>query len=200
MAQINIVLEFRYTSFMLARTHSLFAFSCMVGTVAYMGTKNVSTATTVACLFFNTIGSLLPDIDQASNRLWDLLPAGETIGKALGVFMKHRGISHSLVGIFLVDKFSFWLVSNLFNANLVDTKLVYWSLMIGFISHILADSLTEEGVPLFYPLKKNFGIPPIKPWRIKTGGWFENLVVTPLLIFYLLWLFVVYWPVFAQMA
>lgn len=184
---------------MVARTHSLFAFTCMVGTVAYLGTSNVNTATIIACLFFNTIGALLPDIDQASNRLWDLLPVGESIGKALGVFMKHRGISHSFLGIFLVDKFSFWLISNLFNENFVDTKMVYWALMIGFISHIVADSLTEEGVPLLFPLRKNFGMPPIRPWRIKTGGWFENLVVAPMLIFSTLWIFVVYWPVFNQL-
>ncbi len=183
---------------MVARTHSLFAFTCMLGAVAYFGTKDVSTATIVACLFFNTIGALLPDIDQASNRLWDLLPIGESIGKALGVFMKHRGISHSFLGIFLADKFSYWLITNLFNTGFVDTKMVYWSLMIGFISHIAADSLTEEGVPLLYPLKINFGLPPIKPWRIKTGGWYENMVVAPSLIFCCLWLVVVYWPIFGN--
>ncbi len=137
---------------MVARTHSLFAFTCMLGAATYLGTKDVSTSTIVACLFFNTIGALLPDIDQASNRLWDLLPAGESIGKALGVFMKHRGISHSFLGIFLADKLCYWLITNLFNENFVDVKLVYWSVMIGFISYIIADSLTEEGVPLLYPL------------------------------------------------
>lgn len=144
-------------------------------------------------MFFNTIGALLPDIDQASNRLWDLLPAGESIGKALGVFMKHRGISHSFVGIFLADKFSYWLITNLFNENFVDVRLVYWSLMIGFISHIVADSLTEEGVPLLYPLKMNFGLPPIRPWRIKTGGWFENLVVMPVTGVCAIYLLSLYW-------
>ncbi len=178
---------------MVARTHSLFAFSCLIGVAYYTGTKDLSTATIVACLFFNTIGALLPDIDQASNRLWDLLPAGESIGKALGVFMKHRGISHSLLGIFLIDMFSFWLISNLFNDGFVDTSIVYWSVMIGVISHIVADSFTEEGVPLLYPLKINFGFPPVKPWRIKTGGWFENLVFTPIIGLAAIYFLSLYW-------
>jgi inner membrane protein len=178
---------------MVARTHSLFAFTCLVGVAYYTGTKDISTSTIVACMFFNTIGALLPDIDQASNRLWDLLPAGESIGKALGVFMKHRGISHSFVGIFLADKFSYWLITNLFNENFVDVRLVYWSLMTGFISHIVADSLTEEGVPLLYPLKMNFGLPPIRSWRIKTGGWFENLVVVPVTGLSTIYLLSLYW-------
>lgn len=165
----------------------------MVGAATYFGASDIATSTIVACMFFNTIGALLPDIDQASNRLWDLLPAGESIGKALGVFMKHRGISHSFVGIFLADKFTYWLITNLFNENFVDVKLVYWSVMIGFISHIIADSLTEEGVPLLYPLKINFGMPPIKPWRIKTGGWFENLVVMPVTGVCAIYLLSLYW-------
>ena len=178
---------------MVARTHSLFAFTCLAGVAVFSKTNDLTTATIVACLFFNTIGALLPDIDQASNRLWDLLPAGESIGKALGVFMKHRGISHSLVGIFLIDKLSFWLTSNLFNPDFVNTQMVYWSLMIGVISHIVADSFTEEGVPLLYPLKINFGVPPIKPWRIKTGGWFENLVFTPVAGLTALYFISLYW-------
>lgn len=178
---------------MIARTHSLFAFTCLAGAAYYAGTKDLSTSTIIACMFFNTIGALLPDIDQASNRLWDLLPAGESIGKALGVFMKHRGISHSFLGIFLIDKFSFWLVTNLFNENFVDVSLVYWSLMIGVISHVIADSLTEEGVPLLYPLKINFGLPPIRSWRIKTGGWFENLVVMPITGLVAIYFISLYW-------
>ena len=164
---------------MVARTHSIFAFASLAGVVAYTKTNNVGTATLVTGLIFNTVGALLPDIDQASNRLWDLLPAGESIGKALGIFMKHRGISHSFLGIYLIDKLCFWLVNNLFNNSFVNTNMVYWSLMIGYVSHIAADSLTEEGIPLLYPLKINFGFPPIKPWRIKTGGWFETFVVLP---------------------
>jgi hypothetical protein len=42
--------------------------------------------------------------------------------------------------------------------------------------------LTVEGIPLFWPWRKKFGIPP-KPFdgiRIETGKWFENIVIFPL--------------------
>lgn len=178
---------------MLARTHGLIAFASLAGVAWYTDTPEVASATLIICLIFNTIGALLPDIDQASNRLWDLVPGGEMIGKALGVFMKHRGISHSLLGIFLADKFVFWLINNLFNQSFLDTNLVYWSLMIGYISHIAADALTEEGVPLLYPLKISFGMPPVRSWRIKTGGWFENIVVVPVAILVALYFISQYW-------
>jgi membrane-bound metal-dependent hydrolase YbcI (DUF457 family) len=63
--------------------------------------------------------------------------------------------------------------------------------MIGFISHLLADSITEEGVPLLFPISFKFGFPPIKSWRIVTGKWFENLVIFPSLAAYL-FIFVFY--------
>jgi membrane-bound metal-dependent hydrolase YbcI (DUF457 family) len=164
---------------MLAKTHGLVAFSALAGVAVYTGTKNVGTSTIVVCLIFNTVGSLLPDIDQASNRLWDLLPGGETIGRWLGVLMRHRGISHSLLGLFLADKFLFWLIARIFNGEYLNIYLIYWSVIIGYISHLIADSFTEEGVPLLYPIKVNLGLPPVKIWRIKTGRWFEKLIVIP---------------------
>ncbi len=185
---------------MLARAHGLIAFGTLATIATIVEPKSIGNSTLFLCLVFNTIGSMLPDIDQASNRLWDMFPAGEKVGKALGVFMRHRGISHSILGVYLIDRFSFWFTSNIFNESFVDTKLVYWSMMIGVISHIFADSVTEEGVPLLYPLKMKFGVPPVKRWRIKTGGWFENLVVLPMTTFFIAWLLVTYWPVFANLV
>lgn len=183
---------------MLGRTHGLVAFACLTTTVVIFPQSHLTSATIFLSLVANSVGSMTPDIDQASNRLWDLLPWGETIAKALGVFWSHRGISHSLLGLFLFDKLAYWSISTIFNEALVNTNLVYWSLMIGYISHLVADGLTEEGVPLLYPLKMNFGFPPIKPWRIKTGGWFENLMVTPTVVLFTLWILIVYWPSFAN--
>ena len=59
--------------------------------------------------------------------------------------------------------------------------------MIGFVSHLIADSLTVEGVPLFFPLKLNIGIPPIKKLRIQTGNWIEKFIVFPAICLYLVW-------------
>ncbi|HUC94965.1 MAG TPA: metal-dependent hydrolase [Candidatus Saccharimonadales bacterium] len=102
-------------------------------------------------------------------------------------FYKHRTITHSLLGLFIVFKFFEWLLPRIFNPKFIDPKIVFACIMIGFISHLVADSFTEEGIPLFFPLKITFGIPPIKSIRIKTGGWFENFVVFPAVFIYLIW-------------
>ena len=170
---------------MTSRTHDVFAFASLVTVATYYPPATLNLTTAVSCLVGNIVGSLLPDIDQASNRLWDLLPGGNLIGKYLRkIFLSHRTISHSLLGVFLINKILLWLVPKILNPGFIIIELVHASIMIGFISHLLLDSFTEEGLPLFFPLKWKFGFPPIKQWRIETGKWFEKFVVFPAIIVY----------------
>jgi len=173
---------------MTSRAHDVFAFASLVTIAATYPPASLNVTTGISCLIGNIIGSLLPDIDQASNRLWDLLPGGNLVGKIFRkLFLGHRTISHSIIGIFLISKFLLWLLPKILNPDFINTEIVYYSVMIGFISHILIDSFTEEGIPLFFPIKLKIGFPPIASWRIKTGKWFENLVVFPGIIVYILW-------------
>jgi len=159
----------------------------MMATVNY-GPDNLAVPTVIVALVANLVGTLLPDIDQASNRLWDMIPGGNEIGKLLKrVLMGHRTVSHSLIGIMVVYWGMGWLLNRLLNNNFVNINAVFMALMIGYISHLVADGLTEEGLPLLWPIKWKFGIPPIKSWRIKTGKWFENWVVFPTVTLFLIW-------------
>jgi membrane-bound metal-dependent hydrolase YbcI (DUF457 family) len=68
-------------------------------------------------------------------------------------------------------------------------------LVIGYIGHIFGDWITKEGVPLFWPIKKFFGLR-----LFKTGGRFETFL--GILLFgancYLLYLFVVQFNVLSS--
>ena len=174
---------------MIARTHNLISFGSLLTAAIYYPPDKLTLTTFVLALIANIIGSLLPDIDQASNRLWDLLPGGEGLGKILkNIFGPHRTLSHSLLGIYLIYKFNYWLLPIIFNTSFVDTRIIALSLMIGYVSHLAADGITEEGLPLLFPLKIKFGFPMIKSWRIKTGKWFEKYVVFWSVILYIVWL------------
>lgn len=174
---------------MTARTHDLFAFGALLTVAAYFPPTAVKPATALVGIVANIVGALLPDIDQASNRLWDLLPGGNALGKILkNLFLTHRTLSHSFLGTWLVYQALNWILSRLFNSSFVDIPLITVAMMIGYISHLALDGLTEEGLPLLFPLKIRFGFPPIKSWRIKTGGWFEKLVIFPGIIVYIAWL------------
>ncbi len=173
---------------MTSRTHDIFAFASLVTVAAYYPPASLNLATMITSLVGGVVGSLLPDIDQESNRLWDLLPAGQFLGGVLkNVFLAHRTISHSLIGVFAVYKFLGWVLPKLLNPGWINIQIVLASIMIGFLSHLLIDSLTEEGLPLFFPLKLKVGFPPVRPWRIKTGKWFEKFVVFPAIIVYIVW-------------
>jgi inner membrane protein len=173
---------------MTARTHDAFAFAFLITIAAYFPPESINVLTLFSGVLAADIGALLPDLDGAGNRLWDLLPHGDRLGKILRrVFYKHRTITHSLLGFFAIYKFFEWLLPKFLNPSFIDPNIVFACLMIGYVSHLLADSFTEEGLPLLFPLRTKFGIPPIEAWRMKTGKWFENFVVFPGLGVYLIW-------------
>jgi len=173
---------------MTSRTHDAFAFASLVTVAAFYPPVSLNLATLAVSIIGADIGALIPDMDGAGNRLWDLLPAGHSVGKILRrVFYKHRTLTHSLIGVYGIYKLLEWVLVKLLNPAFLDERIVLASIMIGYLSHLLADSLTEEGVPLLFPINISFGIPPIRRFRIKTGKWFENIVVYPVVWIYLIW-------------
>ena len=131
------------------------------------------------------IGALLPDIDNAHS----------TLGKKLGWFSReiqhvvgHRTLLHSFLGLGIVavlgvgleKVIEFLLASRGYAVpvHAIDsTHIVLIALLFGYIMHIAADALTEEGVPLFWPLRKYYGFPPNRHRRFRTGTWPEHVIV-----------------------
>lgn len=173
---------------MTGRTHNAIAFASLVTVAVINPPANLNVLTFVGCIVAADIGALFPDMDQAGNDLWNLLPATHSLGGILKrIFYKHRTITHSLVGLFLIFKFLQWLLPKFLNPIFLNPNLILISFLVGYISHLVADSFTEEGLPLLFPINITFGIPPIKSWRIKTGHWFENLIIYPAVWIYLIW-------------
>ena len=122
----------------------------------------------------------LPDIDQHSR-----------IGCLLG---GHRGFTHSLLGVLLISLFFATIVVSLpimFTMNgitlqpelLTEVKIAFEAFVIGWILHIVADSITRGGVPLFWPSSTRYGFPPKSVWRFKVGTIWEDLIVWAIIFF-----------------
>lgn len=174
---------------MTSRTHDAFAFATLVTVAALFPPHGISLQTMIAAILAADMGGLIPDMDTAGNRLWELLPQGTKLAKVLRkIFYKHRTLTHSLIGVYGLYRFFDWVLPKILNTTFFDVDIILWSLMIGIGSHILSDSFTEEGVPLLFPFRIAFGIPPIRSWRIKTGQWFETFVVFPAIGVYVIWL------------
>ncbi len=166
------------------KTHQLIGLT--IATEAFLvlqPDRPVTWSIAVAALAGSFIGSVAPDIDQPTAKLWDSIPLGGLFGKltcyALG---GHRNLSHSILGTVLFYWLMRWVISFLPPQWGIDHAVLLQSALIGFMAHLLADSVTVMGIPIFWPFGANMGFPP-RPFegiRIITGKWFENLIVFPL--------------------
>ncbi|MGM0368908.1 MAG: metal-dependent hydrolase [Bacillota bacterium] len=117
------------------------------------------------------IGSLLPDLDHAQSKagkfFWFISKPLKLIG------IKHRGLTHSLIGVVLFGLLSKQLVVH----NWIE--LVLWhGLMIGYVSHLIADMMNVQGLPLLFPIKKRFKFHS----NISTNSWQEQFLVSLIII------------------
>lgn len=170
---------------MKARTHDLAAATSLLGVmVAVPNLPTITMGTAILAVLANQIGGILPDIDQPTAPFWRNLPIGGVIGKIFDKLLGgHRFLTHSLLGLALVAFLSHWLLVFLQPIMpSVSIFIVWLSLMIGMVSHLVMDSFTKEGVPWLLPIPVKFGFPPVKNLRITTGKWVETLIVIPALL------------------
>jgi inner membrane protein len=133
-----------------------------------------------------TIGGLSPDIDNARSTLGQKVAP---LSRAIMHHFGHRTIMHSLIGLGIFTALGFlvqqlvvkFLASRLpdqHEVKVIDGSKALWlALVLGYILHLFADSLTEEGIPIFWPGKWHLGIPPIRALRFRAGSWGEPVAV-----------------------
>lgn len=176
---------------MTARTHDLAAIIALAVAVLVYDPASLTFSTVLVALLVNQLGGIAPDIDQPTAPLWRNLPEGHFVGKAFGRLLGgHRFVSHSLLGFALFS----WICDLLLHflhpiMPHVDIQLVWYAFMIGYLSHLIMDSLTKEGVPWLLPIPFKFGVPPLRRLRVTTGKGIEAFVVFPALLLVAVWLF-----------
>lgn len=73
----------------------------------------------------------------------------------------HRGFTHSLLAVFIG--------LTLFYLKVPDSWIIpadaLQGLVLGYLSHILADMITPAGVPLLWPCRWRFRLPLLSPQR-----------------------------------
>jgi membrane-bound metal-dependent hydrolase YbcI (DUF457 family) len=152
-------------------------------------------ATLAAVIIASYLGSLIPDADNASADIWNTLPLGHTVGKITDPFLKHRNVSHSLIGIFIYTIIVYILLKLMPEYWGISIFPVLISSSVAYASHLLSDAFTIEGIPFLWPWRRMLGIPP-KPFdgiRIETGAWFENLIIFPIVDISLIIIIISYW-------
>ncbi|ROP62368.1 inner membrane protein [Enterobacter sp. BIGb0383] len=99
---------------------------------------------------------LLPDIDHPKSVLgqrlkWIAVPVARAFG--------HRGFTHSLLAVFGALALFYLQVPQ--NAMIPPDALQ--GMVLGYLSHILADMITPAGVPLLWPCRWRFRLPLLSP-------------------------------------
>lgn len=122
------------------------------------------------------IGALTPDLDQPTANVWRRVLGGRAIGNIFQYFSGgHRHMTHSLLGIIAIGAALRWIIATFVHPDFVEPAGVLWyAFMIGYISHPIADTLTDLGVPWLWPLKIHVRIPPgPEEVRVTTGSFVE---------------------------
>ncbi len=95
---------------------------------------------------------LLPDIDHPKSFLGQRL---KWISKPIARAFGHRGFTHSLLAVFaLLATFYLKVPESWF----IPADALQ-GMVLGYLSHILADMLTPAGVPLLWPCRWRFRLP-----------------------------------------
>ena len=113
-------------------------------------------------LFFTAFFAVLPDVDHTKSLVGkSFYPIAKWLDKKFG----HRTITHSLL-CYAAMGLLIGLVESLAGGNGMITKIFIWA----YGSHLVFDMLTVQGVPLFYPFKKNPCVIPGNPkFRFKSS-------------------------------
>ncbi len=104
---------------------------------------------------------------------------GKIIASLLG---GRRLISHSLLDLRIFSYFIHLILIKIFPVILVNINYVWWGFVIGYLSHLIRDSLTKQEVPWLFPVPIRFGFPPTRKLRITTGEIIGKAFIYPWLL------------------
>jgi inner membrane protein len=159
-----------------ATTHAVFGVAALVGASLLVGNEPPLYAYPAA-----VVAAWVPDVDNPRSRLgnglsrtkspvlntivrpasWALRAASFTLSRTVG----HRTLTHSLLGVALFVA----LVSPVAPLS----PELFFALVSGYASHLVADALNVKGVALLWPVGQRFRL---LPGGVRSGGIAEFVV------------------------
>ncbi|WP_411704950.1 metal-dependent hydrolase [Edaphovirga cremea] len=121
--------------------------------------------------------SLLPDIDHPKSIIGQRL---KWISQPIARLCGHRGFTHSLLAVIA----GIMLFRAKMPADWVIPPDVMHAMIIGYLSHILADMLTPAGVPFLWPCRWKFRLPLLNSQK---GNQLERVLCLFLVGFAIYW-------------
>jgi len=159
----------------------------MVFTGTMLSFYNVNIFTHPLYLVVLVIGSLLPDIDTPKSVIGKAIyPLALLLNRKYG----HRTFTHSLVFV-IITYILLNFIIHLFSLDDVILRVFLFAIL----SHLILDMVTVQGVPLFYPFRRNPCVLPADPsFRLQASNNRSELVA---FVIFVLLAFTMY-PLFTQ--
>lgn len=137
---------------MMLLTHAIFSLLCSLLATELLGIENKLLFIVIA-----VATAMVVDIDNIRSSIGQKL---EPYARALNFLFKHRGLLHSI-----------WPPLLLFLLLININKIMAIAVVVGYLSHLILDSLTIEGISLFWPIKYK-----IKGF-VRVGGITEQVII-----------------------
>lgn len=148
------------------------------------------------------IGALTPDLDQPTANIWRRVLGARALGNIFQSFSGgHRHFTHSIIGIIAIGYLLRWGIYHFLRPEFIEAALVIWrAYMIGYISHPIADTFTDQGVPWFWPAPLQVKIPPgPEELRVTTDSIVERVLVRGGVIISLVLIVRSHWDTFVNL-
>ncbi len=145
---------------MMGKTHLVIGAAAGLGVGVAMGAdwRDMLILTGVAAL-----AALLPDIDHPNGSIRQKMGFLGHIGL---FWLSHRGITHTLLALAVVELSAFYFLP----------YALALAVALGYLSHLVADMVTRNGLPILWPLyRRHLHLLP-RPLRISTGGIIETMI------------------------
>ncbi len=138
---------------MMFRTHLAFGFL-----IALLSLKILDVSHPLIFILLVTLFSSLPDIDHPKSKIGRKL---FFISWPISLVFKHRGFFHSIFPPMIL-----FLILTYF-----DLSFLAATLALGYLSHLIGDSITKEGINFLHPISR-FRI----QGPIRTGAFLEKIL------------------------
>lgn len=148
---------------MMSRSHVLIGLAA-TGAAITSGFEPLTPAVLIAA----AAGSVAPDVDTPYSLAGRLLPF---VSWPLYQTIGHRTATHSVVGLVAVGVLAAMLEN-------IAPPFSGISFLVGYVFHVAADLITQEGVAVLYPFKKSR----TRLWpRVTTGSVMEGVALVLIL-------------------
>ncbi len=166
---------------MVYKTHMAFAVLASEPIVYFLVTNNYINTMLGLTTFMGVLmfASIFPDIDEPQSRVSRYFPFN-ILSFTLSIFVRHRGFTHNFCGITILAIIPFLISLFIFPFQISILYFLPW--LIGYILHVIGDSMTLSGVTNFFCgkwlfMKKQFTLRAIPKFiSFRTNSYKETII------------------------